>query len=235
MEDASAIDLDWFWRGWFYTVDHVDIALVSVKPYRINTRNPVVENKRSREQQLEGPRDIGSIRNADAITQTYDEVDTTLRDYYSEYDPLESTILDEQEYASYLEGLTEAERSTLEADKYYYELTFELIGGLVMPLIIEFTFADGTKEVQRIPAEIWRFGTDTVSKVFPFKKEVTAIVLDPFLETADTDMSNNYYPSRSTTNRFDLYQSRSSGNSENQMQRNRRAQEQQGSQSGSQR
>ncbi|MBB4078779.1 hypothetical protein GGR28_001396 [Lewinella aquimaris] len=224
MEDASAIDLDWFWRGWFYTVDHVDIALTSVRPFRINTMNPVVENSNLRKQQAEAPRNISSIRNEE-IGQTYDEIDTTLRDYYTDYDPLESTILDEAEYQQYLDGLSEEERATLEADKYYYELSFKNIGGLVMPIVLEFTFADGTTQVERVPAEIWRMGTDEVTKVFPFAKEVTSVVLDPFLETADTDTSNNYYPSRSSLNRFDLYQSRSRGGSENPMQRNRRSQE----------
>ena len=237
MEDASAIDLDWFWRGWFYTVDHVDIELTSVKPYRINTMNPVTENDRTRQQETDAGRNISSIRNEEQIAQTYDEIDTTLRDYYTDYDPLEATVLDEEEYQGYLTGLTDQERATLEADKYYYELSFKNIGGLVMPIVLEFTFADGSTEVQRIPAEIWRMGTEEVTKVFPFTKEVTGVVLDPYLETADTDTSNNYYPSRSTQNRFDLYQSRERGESENPMQRGRRAQqaEQGGSGTGSQR
>ena len=236
MEDASAIDLDWFWRGWFYTVDHVDIELTSVTPYRINTRNPTVENDRTRQRESAAGRNISSIRNEETIAQTYDEIDTTLRDYYTEYDPLQSTSLDETEYSSYLGALSEEERATLEADKYYYELAFKNIGGLVMPIILEFTFADGTTEVQRIPAEIWRMGTEEVTKVFPFTQEVTGVVLDPYLETADTDTSNNYYPSRSTTNRFDLFQSRERGSAENPMQRDRRARgEQTGNATGSQR
>jgi hypothetical protein len=225
MEDASAIDLDWFWRGWFFTNDHVDLALTSVTPFRINTRNPVTENSRMREQQESERPDIGSIRNEESIARTYDEQDTTLRDYYTDYDPLESTVLDEQEYQSYLSRLSEEERATLEADKYYYELTVKKEGGLVMPIILEFTFADESTEIKRIPAEIWRMGTEEVTKVFPFEKEVTSIVLDPFQETADTDMSNNYYPSRSSTSRFDLYQRGSRGTGENAMQRDRRARE----------
>ena len=235
MEDATAIDLDWFWRGWFYTTDNVDIALTSVKPFRINTQNPVTENDMMRKLQAEEPRNISSIRNEETITQTYDEIDTTLRDYYTEYDPLDATILDEEEYQGYLNGLSEKERATLAADKYYYELTFKNIGGLVMPIILEFTFADGTKEVKRIPAEIWRMGTEEVSKVMPFTKEVVGVVLDPYLETADVDTSNNYYPSRTTVNRFDLYQ-RNSQEEENLMQRNARARaRQQGAGTGSQR
>ncbi len=236
MEDASAIDLDWFWRGWFYTTDNVDIALTSVRPFRINTQNPVAENESLRKLRAEEPRNISSIRNEEAITQTYDEIDTTLRDYYTEYDPLDATILDEEEYQGYLNGLSEQERATLEADKYYYELSFENIGGLVMPIILEFTFTDGTTEVRRIPAEIWRMGTEEVTKVFPFTKEVVGVVLDPYLETADVDTSNNYYPSRNTVSRFDLFQ-RGEQEGENPMQRSARARarQQQGTGTGSQR
>ena len=225
MEDASAIDLDWFWRGWFFTTDNVDIALANVREFQVNSMNPTAENDKMRKQEEEGPRNISSIRNEEEIVNTYDEIDTTLRDFYTEYDPLESTVLDEMEYKAYLEGLTDDERTVLEAGKYYYELTFKNIGGLVMPIILEFTFADGTTEVQRIPAEIWRMGTEEISKVFPFEKQVTGIVLDPFLETADTDTSNNYYPSQQAVNRFDLYQRRSRGEGENPMQRNTRAQQ----------
>lgn len=229
MEDASAIDLDWFWRGWFFTTDHTDIALTSVEPFRVNTRNPMVENENTRKMQKARGENISSIRNREEIAKTYDEEDTSLRDFYTDYDPLKATILDEEEYKKYYAGLSDEERAVIDADKYYYELTFENKGGLVMPIILEFTFADGTTEIQRIPAEIWRMDYKKVSKVFPFTKKVTGINLDPFLETADTDRSNNYYPSQAETNRFDLFQSRRRGGGENPMQRNRRAKEKAGS------
>ena len=225
MEDASAIDLDWFWRGWFFTTDHTDIALAEVEPFRINTRNPTVENDRTRQRDGSDGRNISSIRNEEQIAQTYDEQDPTLRDFYTDYDPLESTVLDRQEYEQYLEGLSPEERAVIDADKHYYELTFENKGGLVMPIILEFTFADGTTEVRKIPAEIWKMDYKKVTKVFGFDQAVTNINLDPYLETADTDRSNNYYPSRQSTNRFDLYQNQGRGNPENPMQRNQRAQE----------
>ena len=225
MEDASGTDLDWFWRGWFFTTDHVDIALTSVTPFRVNTRNPVVENDLERQRQRPRDRGISSMRNAEEIEATYDEQDRSLRDHYTDFDPLESTVLDQEEYQAYLAGLSEEERAVLNADKYYYELTFQNKGGLVMPIILEFTFADGTTEVQRIPAEIWRMDYREVSKVFPFDKEVTRIELDPFLETADTDTSNNTYPAQAQASRFDLFQSRQRTSGENGMQRARRARE----------
>ena len=223
MEDASGVDLDWFWRGWFYTTDHVDIALTSVEPFRVNTRNPDVENAIARERGDDMQRNISSIRNREEINQTYDEQDRTLRDFYTDHDPLRATVLDKEDYEKYLEGLSPEERAVLDANKYYYELTFENEGGLVMPIILEFTFADGTSEVKRIPAEIWRRDYKKVSKVFPFTKEVTKIELDPFLETADTDRSDNYYPNQAEDSRFDLFQSRRRSSPENPMQRDARA------------
>ncbi|OAV43481.1 M1 family metallopeptidase [Lewinella sp. 4G2] len=228
MEDASAIDLDWFWRGWFFTTDHTDIALTDVQPFRANTKNPMVENNLTREQRKAAGENISSIRNREEIEQTYDEQDPSLRDFYTDYDPLNANYLDKKEYEEYYAGLSDEEKAVLDANKYYYELTFENKGGLVMPIILEFTFADGTTEVQRIPAEIWKMDYKKVSKVFPFTKEVTKINLDPFLETADTDRSNNYYPSQTETNRFDLYQGRRRGGGENPMQRDRRAKEAEG-------
>jgi hypothetical protein len=229
MEDASAVDLDWFWRGWFFTTDHVDINLASVKPYRINSRNPEVENAMAMEKKKEGPKNISEIRYAEQEEKMYDEEDPNLRDFYSSYDPLETTMLDKEEYEKYIARLSEEERAVLTSGKYYYELTFKNEGGLVMPIILEFTFEDGTTEVQRIPAEIWRRNWEEVSKVFPFDKQVVEIELDPFLETADTDRSDNYYPSRTETNRFDLFQSRSRGGGENPMQRSNREKAREGS------
>lgn len=223
MEDASGTDLDWFWRGWFFTTDNVDIALTSVEPFRINTRNPDTENALSRAAGDDFQRNISSIRNREEIEATYDEQDRSLRDFYTEYDPLETTVLDREEYEQYLKGLSEEERAVLDANKFYYELTFENKGGLVMPIFLRFTFADGTDEIVRIPAEIWRKNYTEVSKVFPFTKQVKEIELDPFLETADVDRSNNFYPSRAEENRFDLFQSRSRGGGENPMQRDMRA------------
>ncbi|MEM8582902.1 MAG: M1 family metallopeptidase [Bacteroidota bacterium] len=224
MEDASGVDLDWFWRGWFFTTDHVDIALTGFTPYRINTQNPSVENPIARAER-EATQAIGSMRNAEQIDQTYDEQDRSLRDFYTEYDPLEQTVLDQQEYEQYLSGLSDEERAVLEADKYYYQLDFANEGGLVMPIVVQFTMADGTTEDRRIPAEIWRRNYSEVSKVFVFDQAVTSVEVDPYLELADVDRSDNFYPTRQSETRFDLYQRRGRRGGENPMQRNRRARE----------
>lgn len=229
MEDASAVDLDWFWRGWFFTNDNVDIALTDVKWYQLNTENPDVENALARAQRDSEPRRIGSIRNEKEIAQTQDEIDTSLRDFYTDYDPLEVSVLDQQDYERFVASLSEEEKAVLEANKNYYELSFENEGGLVMPIIIQLQFQDGTKEDHYIPAEIWKRNNNSVTKVLVTEKEVASIVIDPYLETADTDRTDNYFPPRQEANRFELYRRQSWGGGENPMQRARRAKEAQGS------
>ncbi len=226
MEDASAVDLDWFWRGWFFTTDHVDIALDGVKWYRIDTKDPEKENSLARAEQKEAPRYIGSIRNEQQIEKTQDEIDPSLRDFYTDYDPLEVNILDKEEYKTYLSRLSEKERQMLMAGKNYYELGFKNIGGLLMPIILRFEFIDGSTEEHHIPAEIWRLNHDRVTKVFVTEKEIEQVVLDPYLETADTDRSNNYYPPREEISRFELFKRRNGRwdeGGENPMQRAKRA------------
>ena len=220
MEDASGVDLDWFWRGWFYTTDHVDIAIDNVRWMRMDSKNPELEAAYNTKIKSDAPRNISSIRNAESITQTQDEIDTKLRDFYYTYDPDKVTEEDKMRHKKYVENLSDKERELLDAGYYYYEVTFKNIGGLVMPLILEFEYTDGTKEVQRIPAEIWRMMPHKeVTKVFPVKKEIAQITLDPFIETADTDMSNNYFPPKQQLNRFELFKNSRRGARQNPMQR----------------
>ncbi len=231
MEDASAIDLDWFWRGWFYTTDHVDIALEDVKWYRLDTKDPEQEKPLARQEREEEPRYISSIRNEQEIRQTQDERDPALRDFYSDYDPLEVSLLDKEDYRKYLGKLTDGEKQMLMAGKNYYELNFRNLGGLVMPIILRFEFADGTAEEHRIPAEIWRLNSEQVSKVFLTDKEIQRIILDPYLETADTDTGNNYFPPKQQISRFELFRKRNERwdeEGENPMQRARRGNAQSG-------
>ncbi len=225
MEDASGIDLDWFWRGWFYTTDHVDIAIADVQWYRLDTKNPDLENSLLAEARRQAPENISIVRNREQIAQTQDEVDPSIRDFYNEYDPLEVTVLDRQEYQRYLNSLSAEEIALLEKQTNYYEITFENKGGLVMPLILQFEYADGSEELIRIPAEIWKITSDKVTKVFPTEKEIRQITLDPFLETADVNTQNNYFPPKPQgPSRFELFRSKSmQRDRENPMQRRQRA------------
>ena len=224
LEDASAVDLDWFWRGWFYGTDHVDLALNEVKWFQINTRNPEVEKEIARSGKEEENRGIGYTRNQSDIADPMVQQDSTLVDFYNKYDPFSVSILDREEYDNYLKRLDSEDLVLLESDKHFYELTFENIGGMVMPLILEFEFEDGTKEVQQIPAEIWRLRDDRVTKVFVMDQAVERITLDPFLETADTDLSNNVWPPQSKPTRFQLFKQRQQ-TPENPMQRQNRAED----------
>ena len=224
LEDASAVDLDWFWRGWFYGTDHVDIGLGEVKWFQINTRNPEVEKEIARASTDEENRGIGYTRNQTDISDPMVKQDSTLVDFYNKYDPFAVSILDREEYENYLKRLDSEDMALLESDKHFYELTFENIGGMVMPLILEFEFEDGTKEVQQIPVEIWRLRDDRVTKVFAMDQPVERITLDPFLETADTDLDNNVWPPQSKPTRFQLFKQRQQ-TPENPMQRQNRAEE----------
>ena len=156
MEDASAVDLDWFWRGWFYTNDHVDISLDEVNWFKVNSGNPDVENPIAKEKSINDDTYIGYERNIKSIPKTMTEIDSQYVDFYTTHDPYKTNILDREEYQSYLDNLDDEEIEILSSDKNYYEIQFSNIGGLVMPIILQFEFTDGTNDVIRIPAEIWK-------------------------------------------------------------------------------
>lgn len=205
MKDASAFDLDWFWRGWFYTNDHVDISIDDVKWFKINTENPEIENPIARDIKEKTDTYIGYKRNENQISKTVTEHDDESIDFYTTYDPFLTTILDKEDYTKYLENLDDNEIEILQSDKNYYELQFSNIGGLVMPIILEFQYTDGSNEVIRIPAEIWKRNSEKIKKIFILDKELLNIKLDPYLETADVNMNNNYWPPRLEPTRFQLY------------------------------
>jgi hypothetical protein len=228
MEDASGMDLDWFWRGWFYTTDHVDISMDKVAWYRVDSKDPDVEKPLMVEEKKNDAVNISERRYAEAQRKTYNENDDKLTDFYTNYNPLEVTVLDRQDYEKFVERMSDDEKALINSKLNYYQIDFTNKGGLVMPVILRFTFADGTSEKMNIPAEIWQEDNAQISKLFWFEKEVTEIALDPELETADTDLNNNYWPARTTPTRFDLYKAGygrrgRGGGSENPMQREKRA------------
>ena len=222
MEDASAVDLDWFWRGWFYTNDHVDISLDQIKWFKISTENPEIENSILKNKKEQSEVYISDIRNLAAIPNTVSEIDSASVDFYTYYDPFLTNVLDIEDYYYYIEGLDGEERELLLSNRNYYELQFSNHGGLVMPIILEFEYISGEKEEIRIPAEIWKKNTEKISKVFILDKELSSVTLDPFLETADVNRNNNYWPPRLEPTRFQLYK-QSTITNENLMQRNNRA------------
>ena len=225
MEDASAVDLDWFWRGWFYSTDHVDIALTDVKWFQLNTQNPALEKAFLQQKDAQKDVHIGVTRNQTAIGQTVNERDPQIDDFYGKRNIYEVDALDQKAYESFVAKTSAEDLAYLKAGKQLYELTFENLGGLVMPLIIEATFADGSKKVERIPAEIWRIEELKVSKVFVYDQEVVSFRVDPFLETADTDLDNNTWPRVMQPTRYQLYKQEQTR--ENPMQRQQRIEQMQ--------
>lgn len=220
MEDASGVDLDWFWRGWFYTTDHVDISLDNVSLFTLNTGDPEIEKRWQKEQDEKKNKFIGDLRNDTAIVKTMDEKYPELLDFYDKWDPYSFDAYDMEQYEKLKDRLSDKDQEILNANYLFYQLDFTNKGGLVMPIIIKFVYADGTEEVERIPAEIWKQNNYEVSKVFIKKKEIAQIELDPYLETADTDLNNNNWPRKVIPSRYKLFMERKTrGHYMNPMQR----------------
>jgi hypothetical protein len=211
MEEASGIDLDWFWRGWFYTTDHVDISLDRVYEMRIDTEDPDIDYARQREIEKALPPSLYNQRNREEGRLTWVERNTDVRDFYDDHDQFTVTNKERNSYNSFLEGLEDWERAALDRaiseDLNYYILELSNIGGLVMPVILELEYENGAKEELRLPAEIWRRNATQVKKLLLSENELVSIVLDPMQETADADIENNYYPRRIIPSRIESFKS----------------------------
>ena len=205
MEDASAVDLDWFWRGWFFGTDPVDIALNDVRYYRMNSMKQGEEHQTDKKAFEKENDNISRGRNRAAGVKFAVEQDTTLQDFYNKFNRFEVSKTADEQFQRYYASLSDDEKKLYERKKNFYELDFSNEGGLVMPIIIEWTFADGTKETDRIPAYVWRKDENKVTKVFAKDKEVVAVQLDPYRETADIDESNNSWPRKAKPSRFELF------------------------------
>jgi hypothetical protein len=223
MEDASAVDLDWFWRGWFYSTDNVDVSLENVKYFKLNSNNPEIEKNILKEKEMSKDQYLSDIRNKILIEKTANEADQTLDDFYKQRNIYEVDALDRIEYEDFKSKLTHDEIKLLNENNHFYELTFKNLGGLVTPLILRFTYSDDSTEIIRIPAEIWVQGQEVVTKVFILKKEVISVRIDPFLETADTDLNNNSWPFEVQPTRYQLFNQ--GVLNENPMQRQKRLEE----------
>lgn len=214
MEDASGEDLDWFWRGWFFGTDPCDIAIDSVKYFRadvnatLRQQGDTVVLKKVDKPMVTAFDDISKQRNREDKNIAFlTDQDTTLHDFYWRYDRgLEpyDTASYQVPVASTAEAVDDATKQKI-GDKYFYEVAFSNKGGLVMPLILEWTFKDGTKEIDRIPVQVWRLNEQKVSKVFMKDKEVASIKLDPLRETADIDESNNTWGTMPAPSKFTLF------------------------------
>jgi len=188
MEDASAVDLDWFWRGWFYTTDNCDMSLDDVKWFKVKKNQATVENKGKNvaKGDLAAKGDSNKPADFSQGPQYFNVIPTDTR-FYGDF----ANRIDDKAVISQMET------------KNFYEITLSNKGGLIMPVIIEWTYKDGTKEIERLPAEIWRLNETKITKVFAKDKEVVNVVIDPLKETADITIDNNTFPKKPTTSKFD--------------------------------
>jgi hypothetical protein len=220
MEDASAEDLDWFWRGWFYGIDPVDIAIDTVKhaifdPSAVPPAARTMQGRSLDKPLVHNFEDISKIRNRNDKSIVFlTDADTTLRDFYWKYDrgivPYDSVTKQPAISFGAPEALTDAEKAKY-ANVHLYEVSFLNKGGLVMPIIVEFTFEDGTKEVTKYAAQIWRKNENKLTKVFLTNKKAVSIKLDPMRETADIDESNNSWPNVSEPSKFTMFKAKAMG------------------------
>ncbi|MBX9889539.1 MAG: M1 family metallopeptidase [Flavobacteriaceae bacterium] len=192
MEDASAVDLDWFFRGWFYSTDFVDIGINEVKQYYVSeTASEELKNakvRRGRFGQDPGPF-VYLIEENNAVLKANQK---------------KGLKVDEVKLLSdYMKTLSAEEKGTLKSPKYFYEVEFNKPGGLIMPILVELTYEDGTTENFKYPAQIWRKGNDTARKVYATEKAIKKIQIDPKLETADIDVTNNTWPKQEVKSKFE--------------------------------
>ncbi len=202
MEDASAVDLDWFWRGWFYSTKACDMSVDRIRVYRIDTRDPNVEKPLAKAKRDGGPQTLAERNNAGQRTRI-DEF-PELADFYNKYDDLEITDKDLDDYAKLLKDLDDKQRELLHSRLSFYLVDVKNVGGLVMPVVLEAHYADGTTEELRVPVTVWRKGAEKVTKMFASDKELVKLVLDPHLETADVELANNTWPAELAETRLQL-------------------------------
>lgn len=214
MEDASAVDLDWFWRGWYFGTDHVDMALTSIREYQISTQDPDAEEDFKREQDAAyKPENITQKRNREEGIKPRIKRFDDLEDFYNENDKFTATNKDRNKYTSLLDGLEDWEKAAydraMKDGKFIYFMDFENIGGLISPLPLKITYENGEVEELMIPAEIWRRNSKNVTKLITRKKRIQTVELDPHHQTADADYSNNAFPPTLRSSRIELYKSSS--------------------------
>ena len=199
MEDASGVDLDWFWRGWFYSTDFVDIGVKEVKKYFV-TDKPTKEGTAMLDRY--GVEDPASIDALYVVEEGSEEFTPEMKGK----SPLETAP---KLNAYLMDNFTPAERAKFKTPKYFYEITFSKPGGLVMPLIVEYTYADGTSENITYPVQVWRKNDEEVSKAVATDKEIVKVVVDPGLQTADVNLDNNSWPQQPKESKFEEFKSNS--------------------------
>ena len=203
MEDASGTDLDWFWRGWFYTTDHVDVSVDGISEYTVSSQDPDVEKALQRARRAQEPVSVTDQRNKGMARRV--DAQPELKDFYNEHDDFTVTNKDRNRYQEKLAGLEDWERALLKEGKHLTLVDFSNIGGLVTPLVVEIELKSGRKTIERIPAEVWRYSPARITKLFVTDEPIVGLTQDPYWETADVDTSNNSWPRKVTPSRLELF------------------------------
>ncbi len=210
LEESSGVDLDWFWRGWFYSTDHVDIGITGVKEATINTQDPDIESKYQIDERDKQPIELGAqrVKGVEKVVDRHPE----LKDYYDKTDPLAATKSQKDKSKKDIADLDKSEQEVLKLKNKIYIVGLENKGGLVMPVILKFTFADKTSKTVYIPAEIWRYNPRKTNWAYMSDKDIVSVELDPNYETADANRNNNYFPSRIEPSRLDVFKAKQGKN-----------------------
>jgi len=212
MEDASGIDLDWFWRGWFYSVDHVDIAIDEVKWLQLDTRDPAVENPKKKKEKEELPQTTTRELNY-PLSKRIDRF-PELKDFYDTFDPATVLPSEKKKFETLIKDLKEEkiDPALLQTKHNFYVIELSNLGGLVMPVILKIEYTDGSSEELKLPAEVWRYNSAKTSKLLLTKKELKSVTFDPRQELVDTDIENNFWPRRPVKSKFQLFKEDKSPN-----------------------
>ena len=216
MEDASGVDLDWFWRGWFYGTDHVDVEVAGIREYQVSSQDPEVEFPLARQRfARDYPPAIQEQRAREQVPGTRLERHPELRDFYNDNDDFAVTNKDRNEYREFRDKLKPWERDALDravkAQEYVYFVDFRNLGGLVTPMPLTIRYTDGGTEELMVPAEIWRYDAEAVTKLLIRPKRIESIEVDARHQTADVDVSNNAFPRRIPQSRIELFKAKDSG------------------------
>lgn len=205
MEDASGIDLDWFWRGWFYSTDHVDLAIDQVRWLQLDSKDPAVEKPRNEAEKEARPQTTTRELNA-SLPKRVDRY-PELKDFYDDYDPATVLPSETKKYEALLKDLAadDIDPAILKTARNFYLIDFSNIGGILMPLPLRLEYTDGTTEELKLGAEIWRYNSAKCSKLIMTTKELKSVSLDPRDEMADVDLENNLWPRRAVKTKFQLF------------------------------
>lgn len=212
MEDASGVDLDWFWRGWFYSTDRVDVAIDQVQWLQLDSRDPAVENPKAKAEKDALPTTLTRERNA-ALPKRIDRF-PELKDFYDSFDKASVLPSEKKKYEGLLKELNadHIDPALLKLARNFYLIEFSNIGGLLTPLILKLDYTDGSTEEIKLPAEIWRFNTEKATKLIVTKQELKAVTFDPRQELVDCDLENNFWPRRAVKTKFQLFREEAAKN-----------------------